>query len=283
MIKSNNYYALIIGVDSLIGNALYRRLTSDGQLVVGTTRHTHLKHIIFDLSELEKINDLPFARYVFICAGVNGFKACEENTFLATKINFFSTCQIAKHFLKLGSHVVFFSSSSVFGSYKLFPTEDEIVNPNTEYGRLKALAEQQMSNDAHFCNTGKLTIIRLTKVLESLAPLIDIWINKSRSGVSIEAYIDYYLCPISMGYVLDSVVKLCKIGAEGTIHLSGTNLISYYDLLREYKVNHRFRDCEIIGIPAKGLPLKQVNQCISLGMSKTSNLYNISPENLIIV
>ena len=280
MKKSNYYYALIIGVDSLIGNALYRRLTSDGQLVAGTTRHPNLKHLIFDLADLEKINDLPFARYVFICAGVNGFKACEENTFLATKVNFVSTCQIAKHFMKLGSHVVFFSSSSVFGSNKSFPMEDAIVDPNTNYGRLKVLAEQQMRNDALYCGSGKLTIVRLTKAIESLAGLLDSWINKARSGEIIEAFNDLFLCPVSLEYILNSTVEICQNGLGGVIHLSGSKIMSYYDFAKFHQTNGLLNNANIIGIPSRDLSKLHIGQCISLGMDRTKKLLMSDPENL---
>jgi len=278
--KTDNYDALIIGVDSSIGDALFRRLTDIGQRVVGTTRRPHLKHLFFDLAEPEKIDDLPFARHIFICAGINGFKACEENIDLATKVNFISTCQIAKHFMMLGSHVIFFSSSSVFGSNTLFPMEDSMVDPSTHYGRLKVLAENQMRNDALCCGGGKLTIIRLTKVLESLAALIDGWVNIARSGGNIEAFIDLYLCPISMRFILDSIIQICKDGIAGVIHLSGNQIISYYDFAKIHQTNGLLINANIIGIPSKNLPKLYINQCISLGMDRTKNLIIFDPENL---
>ncbi len=280
MTKSNNFDVLIIGADSLIGKALYQRLAELDKNVMGTSRRIDGKHMFFDLADNEKLGYLPFARHVFICAGINGFKACETNIELATKVNYVETCRIARDFISKGSHVIFLSSSSVFGENSLFPKEDSIVKPATEYGRLKALTERQMLNDAHSSKKGKLTIVRLTKVLDSLASLVDIWINKSRLGRSVEAFTNLFLCPISMDFILDSLVKICEKGLDGIIHLSGDQIMSYYDFATFFHVNGLLGDSSILRTSCTGLPERHIMQCASLGMERSQKLLIIEPEIL---
>lgn len=274
MKKNDNFDALIIGVDSLIGSALYERLSNIGKHVIGTSRKLNAKHLFFDLTQLEKINELPLARHIFICAGVNGFKVCEENIDLAIKVNFYSTCRIAKHFMMLGSHVIFFSSSSVFGSNRIFPMEYEIVNPNTDYGRLKVLAEQQMSKDAKYSRDGKLTIVRLTKLIESLAPLIESWKKNAELGKNIQAYKDMYLCPISINFIINSVIKICENYIQGVIHLSGNQILSYYEFAKNLQINGVLENANINGVMSQNLTKPIKTQCISLGMGRARKFFS---------
>ncbi len=272
MKKIDNFDALIIGVDSLIGSALYERLSNIGKHVIGTSRKLNAKHLFFDLTQLEKIQELPLARHIFICASVNGFKVCEDNLDLATKVNFYSTCHIAKHYMKLGSHVIFFSSSSVFGSNRTFPMECEIVNPNTDYGRLKVLAEQQMSKDAKYSRDGKLTIVRLTKLIESLAPLIESWKKNAELGKNIQAYKDLHLCPISMNFITNSIIKICENYIHGVIHLSGNQIFSYYEFAKNLQNNGELANANIIGVMSQNLTKTIKTQCISLGMGRAEEI-----------
>ena len=70
---------------------------------------------------------LPEAKQVFLCAGVNGAKACEGSSD-AYKVNVDATIKIAKHYSSKGSFLVWISSTMVEWS-------------DCAYARQKALSE----------------------------------------------------------------------------------------------------------------------------------------------
>lgn len=98
---------------------------------IGKELQEILKYPALTRKELDLLNftvdQLPDAKEVYLCAGVNGGKACEGNSD-AYKVNVDATIKIAKHYSAKGSFVVWISSTMVEWS-------------DCAYARQKALSE----------------------------------------------------------------------------------------------------------------------------------------------
>jgi len=221
--------ALIIGADSLIGSALMAEYKKLGISVAGTSRRSNSESISLDLSRLSNIENLPAANNIYLCAGINSFSACELDPVNTKRVNIDANLLIADYYLRKKSHIFFLSSTAVFGSKKEAPNEDEEASPNTLYGECKLAAELGLINLSQQY-AGKLSIIRLTKVLSKQSELIQKWLTQAANQEPIQAFKDLYIAPLSLNYLVHRLLKITEACQIGTFHLSGEKLISYYEL-----------------------------------------------------
>lgn len=126
---------LIVGVDGMIGSALYAEAKRQELDVVGTTRRVSgLDRIgwrVNGLAYLDLVRKTfapPKADVAFICAGIVGYKHCEGNA-ESWRVNVDGTIALIDTLLEQGSFVVFMSSDAVEHM------------PSTAYGLQKAAVE----------------------------------------------------------------------------------------------------------------------------------------------
>ncbi len=158
--------ALVIG-QGRIGTALLERLKADGVSAVGTS---------LAVGPFTVAQDTP-APITFFCAGVNGFKPCDEDPRTAAWINVVRTLDLANERARQGN-VVFLSSSAA------------VNNRDRVYGALKLVTEQGflnlgekacilrfgpiIRNGGEYAN-GKFPPQPLDKVVGILAGLVKAW------------------------------------------------------------------------------------------------------------
>jgi dTDP-4-dehydrorhamnose reductase len=166
----------------------------------------------------------------FISAAVTKIADCEQDPVGSRLVNVTNTVELGKRLLATGAGVIFMSSNAVFSGLEPFPTESHKPDPYTDYGRQKAEAEQGLLGvHASMTNAPPLMIVRLTKVVARINPLIASWIENLRAGIGISAFEDRRLSPISLGYTVESLVRIAKKGNPGIYHVSGSRDLSYYE------------------------------------------------------
>jgi dTDP-4-dehydrorhamnose reductase len=271
---------LVIGADSLIGASLMDTFKSRGVSVVGTSRRKSDSLLFLDLASPIDLSALPKASTVFLCAGINGFEACNQDPVIAAQVNVVATLAIGVHYMKQGGHVVFLSSSAVFGTRSDIPDEQDNVSPNTIYGVFKCATEIALL-EASKNSTGVCSIVRLTKVFSATSLLLKKWRDQGMESQGIEAFFDITLSPISLNYVVNSLVEVGDRKLAGCVHLAGEQTITYADLA--------YALCEKWFIPkamvkrisqsatAKTAPLPQ---CSVLAMHRTKSELGIKPQLL---
>lgn len=278
-----DYDVLVVGGDSCIGSALIKRLRKEKLSIAFTTRknkeNLSLDTYYLDLASLPDKIKLPIARNIFICAGLNGFQLCEKNPQLAELVNLKSTKIIAKYFLESGSRVIYLSSSAVFGSSGQFKNEADLVEPNTLYGLLKSKVENELLTISANFRCSSVAIVRLTKVFHMENELYLKWRKNSLIKKPIEAYMNLHVCPISIEYVVETLLKIKDKKENKIFHLSGKELITYYNFAKKLQDKNLIEQCNIEPISID-LNYNHLNQCVALNMISTESDLHIKPYEL---
>lgn len=222
---------LIVGGHSLIGYALYEAFKALSTQVFITSRQGSPASIKLDLSQSIDVSALPRCEIVYLCAAITRFAACEKTPGLAHRVNVAAQLELARHFLSIGSRVVFLSSNAVFDGFVESPNEDASLSPTSLYGQLKAEVEERLERVSQQYQ-GNISIVRLTKVVSQRLPLIAEWLSNLQAGKIISAFSDARLSPISLDYAVKGLVSCGAKNIQGKFHLSGESELTYYAFAR---------------------------------------------------
>ena len=269
---------LIIGADGLIGQALMQAFTSKGFSVIGTSRRDSDRYFYLDLAKPIDLSALPKARIVFLCAGINGFAACDADPVMAAQVNIVTTLAIGTHYMRQGGHVVFLSSTTVFGNNTGKPDEEDKVTPDTTYGVFKCATEIAL-HKASKNTDGQCTIVRLSKVFSANSLLLKQWREQGLAGKSIDAYSDVLIAPVSIEYVVIGLLKVVENQSAGYLHLSGEQTISYKELAYSLCEKWLIPKTRVNGISqSTQMETASPPQCSVLGMLRTKSLLGIQAQ-----
>jgi dTDP-4-dehydrorhamnose reductase len=231
-----------------------------------------------DIQKLSGINQEKYT-HVFLCAAITGFSRCMKDPSGTRFINIQRTIELAQYFLSQGSVFVYLSSSAVFDGANSAMYEKTQVSPITEYGRQKAECEKLLTVVANEVS-GKLVIVRLTKVVDPMIALYEGWRKNLKENKHISAFIDLSISPITTDYVVENLQKIALGGKFGIFHLSGHRDISYYDLATHVCNNMGHYDLvKKDWIDNKVLDVQKPSYS-SLGMERTTALLGIQPQRL---
>ncbi len=223
---------LIVGIDGVIGAALFSQLQSVNEVVLGSTYHEekvkHAHHLFhLNLADPHLLQSLPKikVKVVYLCAGIANMSLCEEHPELTKKINVIGMKKLIRYFSDAGSFVVFLSSNQIFSGQEPFVNEDMAYQPNSEYGRQKAEVESYIKTTCR-----RYAIVRLTKVIGPNMRLLKDWLNKLIVNQSVEAYHDMVFAPLTLDYVIEMLLAIGYKEQTACYQLSGPEDVSYYQL-----------------------------------------------------
>lgn len=114
--------ALIVGRDSCIGAALVDRVKA--QRVYETTRRPTVGRYVY-LNLAQPIPKLPEAEVAFLCAGIKGFKECNDP--LTWRVNVDGVLSVGKQLLRRGVFVVYVSTGAVEWSDSAYARQRAMV------------------------------------------------------------------------------------------------------------------------------------------------------------
>jgi len=266
---------LIVGGDSGIGRALSPAIAALGKDVLGTSRKGSAGNRFLDLADMpgkpEFAGDFSCA---FICAARSGFADCEQNPRDTFRVNVEGALAAARALLGKGCFVVFLSSSAVFDGSAPWPNEYSEPHPTTEYGRQKAAAERLLAE----LDREHVAIVRLTKVLTISTPAIARFSECIRSGSAFEAFSDLKLSPISMPYVVQSLLSIAAMKTGGIFHLSGEAELSYAEFAEKMASGIGAEPGLVRKADSSGLQIHFRPQFPGLGMTRTAQAIGLKPE-----
>ena len=249
---------LIIGVDSVIGSVLRKKLLLSGWKVYGTTRDIgRVSEDVFFL-DLANMTDFVFQEQVdvvFLCAGLTSFQDCRENPDYAQLVNVDNQVKLAQFFTQRNVHIIFLSSTAVFSGDKPFRKIYEPSCPVTVYGRCKADAEEALIGLG-----GCISIVRLTKVLTTDYLLIHQWLDRLKQGMHLTPFYD-----------------------TGMIHLSGAEDVTY-EFIARYLAELKGGGSQLIYPQSAlifGIPKEEAPLYTSLDMTETLNLLGVSSVSVL--
>lgn len=267
--------ALIVGGDSLIGRALFKRLKLSGVPVRYTSRKEKDKgpdRIYLDLANPAQIGYVP--ETVYMCAGITGLGRCEMDPGGTRLINVDSTISLIESLHSNGSRIVYLSSHAVFDGSKPMPSVGAATNPVIEYGKQKAEVERRV-----LALGLRASVIRMTKVISCQVPLIARWLTSLRKGEAIYPFKDMVLSPVSLDFL---VSMLTANQYRGIVHVSSEEQLSYAEFAS--------RLAEAFGFPSRLVQpiLTEDSDAVlffkprftTLDMTKTTECYGMRPPSI---
>ncbi|MEM9140206.1 MAG: sugar nucleotide-binding protein [Pseudomonadota bacterium] len=220
---------IVAGGDSLIGGRLATALSAAGADVAATSRRGRAVYPL-DLETMSAPPDFAAkADTLVIAAAITGRAACEAAPDLARRVNVEAPLALARPVLARGGHVVFLSTHIVLGGAAPFLATDAAYDPCDAYSAQKAEAERALL--AHD-TPGRLSIVRLTKVLDPASGVLANWSLAMAAGEPIDVYADLLMAPVGLDHVCQALTGIIGQGQGGITHVSGADEISYADFAR---------------------------------------------------
>ena len=217
----------MVGAGGQVGSAVRRALENRGARVTTSTRAGG--DVAWDLREPRVPTELAAveADLVVLAGGVATVDACERDPAGSRTVNVESCLAAARTWAPRGAHVVAFSTSQVFDGSVPRPPVTAAPSPSGEYGRQKVDLERALRDVA-----GRVTVLRLTKVVgPSWSRLIE-WRAALESGSRIVAYADLGFSPVPEDGVAAAVVAALAARRTGIVHLSARDEMRYVDFAR---------------------------------------------------
>ena len=272
--------AIVVGVDSTIGGALYGALTARGAEVVGTTRRVDRAEAggvrYLDLTDEVRHSKFQPADVAFICAAMTSFADCRNRPELARQVNFLAPALLAARLADAGVKVILLSTNAVFDCLEPAMLDGRPKAPISVYGRTKAAAEEAVLSPA----VGG-TVLRLTKVLTPEMPLLQRWIQALRRGQTIDAVDDARIAPLLVRHVVDALISICRVGERRVYQVSASHDVSYFEL--GLRLADRLSAGRSLVLPRSaidmGIPREEVMRYTSLDTTGLSALTGMSPPH----
>jgi dTDP-4-dehydrorhamnose reductase len=143
------------------------------------------------------------------------------------QVNVAGTRHVARATAACGARLVHLSTDLVFDGAKGSYLEEDETAPLTEYGRSKALAEEEVRR----CGTDH-AIVR-TSLIYSWQPKLDRhtrWLrDRLSAGEAIHLFTDELRCPIWVGSLARALLELAQTRHSGVLHVAGSQSLSRYD------------------------------------------------------
>ena len=241
---------LIVGIDSLIGSNLKRKLSKYYNIYGTSYRREKINKKTFYLNlKKPKINfkGINFDA-VIMCAGKNKLDFSQKNQKESYLINYVGIKKILQIFLKKKTFIVFISSNLVFSGNKQFYKINDIKKPKSMYGIFKFKIENFLKKK----NKKNICILRLTKVYSDRHGFLFDWRKKIRLKKNIYLDNSFKISPISLNYAVNNLSKIIIKKKSGIYQLSDKReytlkeffikKIGYYKRCVENKSNLKWRN-----------------------------------------
>ncbi|MBF0207306.1 MAG: sugar nucleotide-binding protein [Oligoflexia bacterium] len=223
---------IVIGASGFIGNHIYTMGKNDGHLVLGTTNSKrNIDLVAFNMvsDEIKNILTLNFTTdpantICIICAAISKIDFCVIDNVYSEKINVHATIRLIEELSSLGIKVVFLSTDYVFDGKDGGYSEEDHVNPITEYGRQKVKIEKFIMD-----TSSSNLIVRLSKILgdnqDYLHPFSE-WYKQITKKETIYCIKDQIFSPTFVGDVYKGIIALINKRCTGVYHLANSEIFS---------------------------------------------------------
>jgi len=276
---------LVIGGDSLVGGETVRALERRGHRVFATTRRRDTldgKRVFLDFEGDAAFRAPDGVRCAFVIAAATNYERCEKDP-RARVINVDLIPRLVESLLGQGVFVSFISSNSVFGGERPWPREDDPHAPGIAYARQKSEAEQAINAASERLKaSGRMNIVRLTKILNPDVPPLPAWFAAWKDGKSVEPFSDLVFAPMSARFAGEALSTIGEKRIPGNLHLSGAANVTYVDLA--HALAQRLGGARELIRPttavAKGINIPFKPTYSGLGMQRTTQLSGIEPQQL---
>jgi len=276
---------IVVGADSLVGEALIKSLNHRGHETYGTTRRlatVSAQRLYFDFEAAQPFKAPTDATYAYVVAAATNYERCEKDP-QARVINEELTPRAIANLLSQGLFVTFISTNSVFGGDRPWPQEEAPHAPQIPYAAQKSRAEVAVRTAARSLRAeSRLNIVRLTKILSSSTPPLPAWQAAWRRLEAVQPFADLIFAPMSVKFVGESLAILGEKRVSGDLHLSGAANVTYVDLAHALasRLNIQPDLVQPTTATAKGISIPFKPRFSGLGMARTTRLTELRPQSL---
>jgi len=223
---------LVVGADGTIGRALAAHLESCGHRVWKTTRRSGVAHdqtVHLDLAADPSGWRLPTdVSTAFFCAGQASTHYCRLHPEESRAVNVEGTVALAKLMKEAGTRVIFLSTDLVFDGEVAHRAAHDKTCPRTEYGRQKAVAEEEL-----LALGERTVIVRLAKVIGPDNELLKSWQITLRAKDPIHPLSDKVCAPVPLGFVVEALTRLSGSPYSGIVQISASQDVTYEEMARQ--------------------------------------------------
>ena len=224
----------VIGAESFIGKNLlneYRKYHSGS---LGTSRFRNRDE--FEWLDLLAPNAEPLHlvergyEAAIICAAVTKHRICTEQKKITRRINVTGILKLFHSLSDQGILPIILSSDSVFdGVHPKSYSEEDPVNPITEYGRQKTAVENEIINSGN-----QYLILRLSKVFgldRDDGTFLTQTCESLLNGEAVFGAYDLIFNPIWIADVIKAIIAVQAHQLRGLFHICSPETYSRYDLV----------------------------------------------------
>lgn len=222
---------LVIGASGQVGEHLLDGLHRRGKVAAGTYYSKPASGLFaLDIRDAVAVASLLTRlkpEFVYLPAALTNVDYCELHRDQAYAVNVVGTCNVAKTANEIDARLIFFSSDYVFDGRNGPYSENDPVNPLSEYGRQKVFAEHYIS--FHVRN---FLIIRTTVVFaweRQGKNFVQRLIQSVRARQAVDVPVDQIGSPTYTPNLVDVVLDLVEIGATGLYNVVGPQLMNRYE------------------------------------------------------
>lgn len=217
---------LIIGGNSSIGSYVFNNFDRNHFQISKTTRNksnVNQENVFLDLQHIQdfKIDYSNFDIVIF-CVALTSVAECEKNPKDAFLINHLNTIYLIKEFIKNNVFVIVFSTSQVFSGNNKIEYVTNLTNPFSIYGKTKEMLEIDL-----IPYLDKICVLRCTKIIFKTNTLFRNWVSELNSQKPIYPYSDIYFSPISIEFLMFSILEIINKKIVGLNQISSHSEIKF--------------------------------------------------------
>lgn len=215
---------LIVGGDGLIGRALLAHLAASGRRTLATTRRATVGCIDLDLARAVDAKLPGDVDVAYLLASMTNMSAVEADPASSRAVNVTGTLTLAERLKAQGAHLVFVSTNLVFDGRKAFASVADSLGPQNLYAAQKAEVEREL------LAAEGASVLRLSKVAETLLPLVKQWAVDLEAGRPIHPFSDRRCAPVALARVVTALAYLGEARSGGLHQLGGARDLTYEEI-----------------------------------------------------
>lgn len=267
---------LIPGVSGLLGINFAQEMMTEHE-IIGIDRgkltlapFKVLKRDLLDASSIDSILDSAKPDAVINCVALADLEACEDNPYLAKRLN----TDLPQHFARAckarNIPFVHISTDAVFdGESDEFYTEEDKPNPLGVYAKTKLDSEWAVLTENPKAIVARVNFYGWS--LNGKRSLAEFFVNNLQNNKSMSGFTDVLFCPMLVNDTARILIKMLKKELNGLYHVVGPHAMSKYQFGVEIARKFRLKESDITpkSVTFAGLIAKRSNN-LSLSTRKLS-------------
>lgn len=225
---------LITGASGLLGLNL-SLMKFEGHTIVGVDRgklhDTPFELLQADLTQpgaVSRLIDVARPDAILHTAANANVDACESDPVGARYLNAEVPGMLAEACAKSGIRFIHISTDAVFdGAKDGIYTEDDIPNPLSVYAQTKLDGEKAVLSANANAVVARVNFFGWS--LSSTRSLSEFFYNKLSTGQPANGFTDVYFCPMFVGHLAETLVRMLDKNLSGLYHVVGSEPLNKYD------------------------------------------------------